>query len=186
MSIKLIIGLGNPGSAYENTRHNVGAWYAKSLACQFGLNLKKNAQLHADIAKLPNGVWVVIPTTFMNLSGQSVQAVARFYKIKPEEILIAHDELDLPVGVTKLKYDGGHGGHNGLRDTINKLQNKQFWRLRIGIGHPGHKDLVHNYVLGKPSKDDKISIVCAIDKALNLSNEIFEGDMQKAMHLLHS
>lgn len=184
--IKLIVGLGNPGSAYQTTRHNAGAWFVETLAASFGQNLKEDKKFLGNTCKLPNGVWLLEPTTFMNLSGQAVATLTKFYKLSLEEILVCHDELDLEPGVVKLKSGGGHGGHNGLRDIINKLGGNQFLRLRLGIGHPGHKDKVHDFVLNPPSKEDKISLLNAIDRALTVTEELFAGDLQKAMQTLHS
>lgn len=186
MTIKLIVGLANPGSVYHETRHNVGSWFVEALAATHGQNLKLEKKFSAKIAKLSNGVWLLEPTTYMNLSGQAVKAFSHFYKIAPEEILVCHDELDLQPGIVKLKEKGGHGGHNGLRDIINKLGGSQFIRLRFGIGHPGDKSKVQNYVLKAPSQEDKISIITAIDKALNISDELFAGNLQKAMLVLHT
>lgn len=185
MAIKLIVGLCNPGPSYEKTRHNAGAWFVSALASHHGLSFKLEKKFHAEIS-LDGGCRLAIPTNYMNLSGQAVSNIAQFYKIKPEEILIAHDELDLDPGVIKLKFGGGHGGHNGLRDVIGRLKSKDFHRLRIGIGHPGHKDDVTDFVLGKPSNIDKIAILNAIDRAIDISDEMLSGEMQKAMQSLHS
>ncbi|MCH9769739.1 MAG: aminoacyl-tRNA hydrolase [Gammaproteobacteria bacterium] len=184
-----MVGLGNPGSQYAPTRHNVGAWYVDALARQESLKLKSENKFHASAAKLnQNGeaCWLAIPTTYMNESGRAVAALARFYKIPVERILIAHDELDFPAGTVRIKKSGGHGGHNGLRDIISHLGSKDFLRLRIGIGHPGHKDRVTPYVLGKPSSDDKASILQSIDEALRVVPDLMGGELERAFRDLHS
>ena len=185
MAIKLIVGLCNPGSAYEKTRHNAGEWAAHAIAEAYHANFKQEKKFHGQIAIVDHTL-VLLPNTYMNCSGQAVLAAKQFYKLKPSEILVLHDELDLPPGIVKFKSNGGHGGHNGLRDIINKLNTKDFYRLRIGIGHPGHRDLVHNYVLGKPTTGDKISILRAIDRAVETLPQIISGEFEKAMHQLHS
>ena len=152
--IKLIVGLGNPGDKYTDTRHNTGEWLIERLARRFNVSLNPEIKFFGKTARtLVNGkeVRLLVPTTFMNLSGKAVGALASFYRIKPEEILVIHDELDLLPGTAKLKQGGGHGGHNGLKDIVAQLgNNNNFYRLRIGIGHPGHRDLVAGYVLNKP------------------------------------
>lgn len=189
-SIKLIVGLANPGSQYQDTRHNAGAWYIEELARAYQIQLKPEGKFYGVFGKgiiANQDVKLLIPTTFMNLSGKSILAVAQFYKILPEEILIAHDELDIEPGTLKLKRGGGHGGHNGLRDTISKLSNnKEFVRLRVGIGHPGHKSQVTGYVLGKPSLDDRNAINIAIDEAIRETPTLLQGEWDKAVQRLHS
>ncbi|MCL1123838.1 aminoacyl-tRNA hydrolase [Shewanella surugensis] len=188
--IKLIVGLANPGAQYERTRHNAGAWYIEELARLCGANLVPESKYFGLTAKTHfqgKDVRLLIPATFMNLSGKSVGALANFFRIKPEEILVAHDELDMPPGVAKFKLGGGHGGHNGLRDIIEKMANdKGFYRLRIGIGHPGDKNQVSNYVLSKASPTDQGLIDAAIDEAVCSTEVLFNQDMNKAMHRLHS
>ncbi len=187
-SIKLIVGLGNPGNEYVDTRHNVGFWFLDELAKMYHGHFKKDKKFHGDTARVnihANEVWLLKPDTFMNLSGQSLQALAQFYKIKLENILVVHDELDLEVGIARLKKGGGHGGHNGLRDISTRM-GKDFWRLRLGIGHPGDKSKVSGYVLNKPSKDERISIERAIDNATRVIDDVVAGETQKAMHRLHS
>jgi PTH1 family peptidyl-tRNA hydrolase len=187
-AIRLIVGLGNPGPKYLATRHNAGFWFLDALASRFNVTLRQETKFKGEVGKaVINGedVWLLKPDTFMNLSGQSVAALARFYKIDPQQVLVVHDELDLPPGTVRLKRGGGHGGHNGLRDTASRLGSKDFMRLRLGIGHPGQKELVHDYVLGKPSRDDHISIENAIDDALRVISDIVQGDMDKAMNDLH-
>lgn len=189
MAIKLIIGLGNPGSEYEQTRHNAGAWFATTLGlhqrCPFKIDKKMQAQL-ADIQMDGLSAKIAMPTTFMNVSGQSARAISQFYRIQPDEILVAHDELDLPPGCVRLKTGGGHGGHNGLRDIISHLGTAAFHRLRIGIGHPGHRDLVHQYVLSKPSVQDRQLICDAIDRSLVVLPLVLSGNLPKAMNQLNT
>lgn len=187
--IQLIVGLGNPGPRYSETRHNAGAWLVDTLAQQNHETLRPESKFHANFSKITisdQNCFVAVPSTFMNLSGQAVGAIAKFYKIPPEAILVAHDELDFPPGSVKFKHDGGHGGHNGLRDIINHLSSKQFHRLRIGIGHPGSSDEVSDYVLHSPGKAHKLQIDKAIDEALRVLPEYISGDQQKAIRELHS
>ena len=188
--IKLIVGLANPGAEYAQTRHNAGAWYVQELARICGVSLVADSKYFGLTARAVlhgKDVRLLIPSTYMNLSGKSVGALANFFRILPEEILVAHDELDMPPGVAKFKLGGGHGGHNGLKDIIAKLANdKGFYRLRIGIGHPGDKNLVSNYVLGKASPTDQGLIDAAIDEAVRSTEILFKQDMAKAMHRLHS
>jgi len=189
MTIKLIVGLGNPGSDYEKTRHNAGVWLIEELGRQYQAAFKSEKHFHGSLSSIQvNGCscHLLIPSTFMNHSGRSVQAVAHFYHYKPEEILVAHDELDLPVGSSKLKLGGGHGGHNGLRDIIQHLGTQQFWRIRLGISHPGHRDHVLDYVLGTPSRADKAAILAAIDNALLVLPKVVAGETQAAMNMLHT
>lgn len=187
-AILLIIGLGNPGAQYDGTRHNAGFWYVDELARQYNASFSIDKKYNAEICQVliaGEKVTLLKPLTFMNLSGQSVAAYANFYKIPAEQILVAHDELDFEPGKVKLKQGGGHGGHNGLRDIIARLGNKNFLRLRIGIGHPGHSSQVSNYVLGKPHPDDKISIINSIDTATRVTPDLIKGELQKAMQNLH-
>jgi PTH1 family peptidyl-tRNA hydrolase len=189
MTIKLIVGLRNPGAAYASTRHNAGAWFVETLASIKRLSFKADKKLSGEWVRLDtpqNHSFLLLPSDFMNLNGTSVRAVAQFYAILPHEILIVHDELDLIPGDVRLKTGGGHGGHNGLRDIINKLQSKDFHRLRIGIGHPGHKDFVSDYVLTKPSVADKEKINTAIERALGYMDLIMAGNIAIAMNQLHS
>lgn len=189
MAIKLIIGLRNPGSAYAHTRHNAGGWLAYNLAQRHGAHFKTDKKMQADLAEIDinnNRCKLVLPLTFMNLSGQPTRAISQFYQIQPEEILVVHDELDLPVGRIKLKTGGGHGGHNGLRDITTQLGSSEFHRLRIGIGHPGHKDLVHQYVLNKPSIHDRQQIYDAIDRGIAVMPFVLSGDIAKAMNQLNA
>ncbi len=188
MSIKLIVGLRNPGSAYAHTRHNAGGWFVDSLARHYNAVFKVDKKLHGELTRLDvNGEScnALLPLVFMNHSGLSVHAVCQFYRIEPNEIVVAHDDLDLPVGRIKLKTGGGHGGHNGLRDIINQLGSTGFHRLRVGIGHPGHKDLVLNYVLGKPSQHDRQLIVDAIDRGVDVMPTVLAGGVVVAMSQLN-
>lgn len=187
--VSLIVGLGNPGSEYEHTRHNAGFWFLDELARQQNTSFKVEKKFHGEVARYKHAgedVWLLKPTTFMNLSGQAVQALTNFYKINLDEILVVHDELDLSVDTARLKKGGGHGGHNGLRDIASKMGGNNFLRLRIGIGHPGDKSKVTNHVLKKASTDDQISIERSIERALNVLPLVIEGDVQKAMNELHT
>lgn len=188
--IQLIVGLGNPGSQYEQTRHNAGFWFVDALARQHGANFRSENKFHGEACKIAidgNEVWLLKPMTFMNRSGQGIAALARFYKIDTTNILVAHDELDLPPGDIRLKQGGGHGGHNGLRDTIEQLGNdRDFQRLRIGIGHPGHSSQVTGYVLGKAQADEQRLMEDAIDTAIKVMPQAIGGEMQKAMNQLHA
>lgn len=189
-AIKLIVGLGNPGSEYRGTRHNAGADFVEELARQCGGSLQTDSKffgLAGRVTLSGHDLRLLIPTTFMNRSGQAVAALATFYKIAPEEILVAHDELDIDPGTARFKRSGGHGGHNGLRDIIPALgNNRDFYRLRIGIGHPGHASRVTGHVLGAPSKDDRSRIDASIDEAIAALPLLLEGDETKAMTRLHS
>lgn len=188
MTIKLIIGLKNPGAKYERTRHNAGAWFVEALANYYAAPFRANQKLHAEIAQIETPEFsckLLMPLTFMNQSGRAVRAVCQLYKINRDEVLVAHDELDLLPGRVKVKTGGGAAGHNGLRDIIAQLGGNDFHRLRIGIGHPGHKELVLNYVLGKPTLEDRQLINDAIEKVIASTSVIVDGDMAKAMNLLH-
>ncbi len=186
--IQLIVGLGNPGKQYENTRHNAGFWFVDELARQYNATFKSDKKHHGELCDInlaDNTVRLLKPTTFMNLSGQSVASLANFFKIPAENILVAHDELDFPAGKTRLKCGGGHGGHNGLRDIIAKLGNKNFMRLRIGIDHPGSSDLVTGYVLGKPQQKERDLIISSLDCAVAICKSLARGDIQNATQTLH-
>lgn len=188
--IKLIVGLANPGAEYAQTRHNAGAWYVEELARVNNVPLVAESKYFGLAARVTinhRDVRLLIPTTFMNLSGKSVSALANFFRILPEEILVAHDELDMPPGVAKFKLGGGHGGHNGLKDIISSLANdKGFHRLRIGIGHPGDKNRVSGYVLGKAPANEQELITAAIDEAVRATDILYKENMAKAMTRLHS
>lgn len=187
--LTLIVGLGNPGNQYSHTRHNIGFDFVDALAHQTGAAWKLDSKYQAELCKTHIGgqdIWLMKPLTFMNLSGTSVGRFVQFYKLGLEQILVAHDELDLPPGVARLKLGGGHGGHNGLRNIIANLGNqKNFYRLRLGIGHPGNAGAVVNYVLGKPAPDDRIKMERAIDASLDQASLIVPGHWQKAMNHLH-
>ena len=187
---KLLVGLGNPGAEYENTRHNAGAKWIEALAQQSQCSLRIEKKFFGLFGKVSIGGeehYLLIPTTYMNLSGKSVQAVCQFYKILPEEILVIHDELDIPPGSVKVKRGGGHGGHNGLKDIIARLSNnRDFGRLRIGIGHPGHSSQVSGYVLTKAPNDEHQQIESTIDESLRYIDELVTGDLNPVMNKLHS
>ncbi|BCE00758.1 aminoacyl-tRNA hydrolase [Marinicellulosiphila megalodicopiae] len=187
--IKMIVGLGNPGNQYEHTRHNAGFDFVDELARKHNGSFALDTKYSALLCKIQIGicpVWLLKPQTFMNLSGKSVSTLANFYKIEPEEILVAHDELDLDPGIAKIKFSGGHGGHNGLRDIIKCLGNsKDFHRLRLGIGHPGNAKEVANYVLKKAAPADFELIEDAINKAIKLDEYIARAQWQEAMNILH-
>ncbi|MFV0547158.1 MAG: aminoacyl-tRNA hydrolase [Limnobaculum xujianqingii] len=189
-SIKLIVGLANPGAEYAQTRHNAGAWFVDLLAERNNQALKEEAKFFGYTARLNiagNDIRLLVPTTFMNLSGKAVLAMANFFRIAPDEILVAHDELDLPPGVAKLKLGGGNGGHNGLKDIANKLgNNPNFYRLRIGIGHPSDKNKVTGFVLGKPPASEQKMIDDAIDEAVRCTDILIKEDITKAMNRLHA
>ncbi|MEH0876024.1 aminoacyl-tRNA hydrolase [Pectobacterium cacticida] len=189
-SIKLIVGLANPGAEYAATRHNAGAWFVERLAVSCRQMLKEESKFFGYTSRLNlagQDVRLLIPTTFMNLSGKAVAAMATFYRIQPDEILVAHDELDLLPGVVKLKQGGGHGGHNGLKDIISKLgNNPNFHRLRIGIGHPGDKSKVVGFVLGKPPTSEQTLIDDAIEEAVRCTEILMKEGMIKAMNRLHT
>ena len=188
--IKLIVGLGNPGDKYTDTRHNAGEWLIERLVRRFNVSLNPESKFFGKTTRtLVNGkeVRLLVPTTFMNLSGKAVGALASFYRIKHEEILVIHDELDLPPGIAKLKQGGGHGGHNGLKDIVAQLgNNNNFYRLRIGIGHPGHRDLVAGYVLNKPSPADRDALEKVLDEVTDCVEMIFKDGMVKATNRLNS
>ena len=187
--IKLFVGLGNPGPEYEATRHNAGFWWLDALSRELKAPLGFDKNYHGQVARTAvNGqpVWLLKPLTFMNLSGKSVAALARFFKISPAEILVAHDELDILPGQVKLKFGGSHAGHNGLRDIHAQLGTGDYWRLRIGIGHPGVKAEVINWVLKKPSAEHRASIEDCIARCSKAAPELLAGEMEKAMMLIHT
>lgn len=184
--VALIVGLGNPGPEYATTRHNAGFWFVDALAAD---GFRRETRFHGEVSRVPVGgreVRVLKPMGFMNLSGQAVAAMAQFYKIPPDAILVVHDELDLAPGVARLKQGGGHGGHNGLRDIVNRLGSRDFLRLRLGIGRPGNTRAVVDYVLGRPSASDREAIESAIESARAVVADVFEGEWQRAMNTLHS
>ncbi|MFH2133748.1 MAG: aminoacyl-tRNA hydrolase [Pseudomonadota bacterium] len=187
--IKLIVGLGNPGKEYEATRHNAGFWWVDELARMQHANFKADSKFHGLVAKANlhgHEVHLLKPQTFMNVSGRAVGALAKFFKIEAAQILVVHDELDLPPGSAKLKLGGGHGGHNGLKDIIAHLGSKDFWRLRIGVGHPGDRAEVVNFVLNAPRKEEQVLIDEASQRAQEVAPLIIEGKLEAAMLKLHS
>ncbi len=187
--IRLIVGLGNPGSEYEATRHNAGFWFVDEVARTLKANLVPERSYFglAARANTANGpVWLLEPMTYMNLSGKSVAALARFFKIAPNEILVAHDELDLPPGQVKMKLGGSHAGHNGLKDIHAQLGSADYWRLRLGIGHPGVKAEVVNYVLKKPSAEHREAIEKSIEQSLGALDLLLAGEMERAMMKIHA
>jgi peptidyl-tRNA hydrolase, PTH1 family len=189
--IRLIVGLGNPGKEYERTRHNAGAWLVERFASANGAVLRKDPKLKAlvgrvEASRAAGGGWLLLPQTFMNLSGQPVQMLAGFFKIKPEEILVVHDELDFPPGVAKVKQGGGIAGHNGLKDISQRLATHDYWRLRLGVGKPPAGREGADYVLERPPAEERAAIDAAIQKALEVLPQMLVGDMQAAMHKLHT
>lgn len=187
--IQLIVGLGNPGAQYAATRHNVGIWFVERIAESTSTPLLMQNKLKGQSGRATFGehtAWLFIPSTFMNESGQAVRAIAQFYKIPPEAILVVHDELDFIPGQIRLKQGGGHGGHNGLRDIISHLGSNNFNRVRIGIGHPGDRTQVHNYVLHNPSNHDRQRINDGIDSLLPFVSDMVAGDIQSTMKNLHT
>jgi PTH1 family peptidyl-tRNA hydrolase len=186
--IRLFVGLGNPGDKYVNTRHNAGFWWIDLIQQQSNSPLKSDAKMFAEVGKISaqTDAWLMKPNTFMNASGKAVAAMANYYKIKPAEILVIHDELDLPAGSCKMKFGGGHGGHNGLRDIHAALGTADYWRLRVGIGHPGDRNEVVNFVLKAPLKAEQE----AIDECLYQSSKVFDlllkGEFNQAMLALHT
>lgn len=187
--IKLFVGLGNPGPDYEATRHNAGFWWIDALSQELKAPLSLDKNYHGQVARTTvNGqtVWLLKPLTFMNLSGKSVAALARFFKVLPNEVLVAHDELDIVPGQVKLKFGGSHAGHNGLRDIHAQLGSADYWRLRIGVGHPGVKAEVINWVLKKPSKEHRVAIEDCIVRSLRAVPDLLKGEMEKATMLIHT
>lgn len=186
-AIRLIVGLGNPGREYERTRHNAGFWLLERFAVREGVALRREPKYSAFVGRHePSGAWLMMPQTFMNLSGKSVVLLSGFFKIPASEILVAHDELDFDPGVAKLKQGGGVAGHNGLKDVAARIGSPDFWRLRIGIGHPGERSAVADYVLGKPSPEEREAIDASIEKALGVLPLCISGDLQNAMLKLHT
>lgn len=187
--IKLFVGLGNPGPEYEATRHNAGFWWIDAVARELKVSLSMDKSYHGLVARTTvrgQTVWLLEPQTFMNVSGKSVAALARFFKIRPDEILVAHDELDIVPGQVKLKLGGSHAGHNGLRDIHAQLGTDDYWRLRIGVGHPGVKSEVVNWVLKKPSPEHRMAIEECITRSLKALPELLAGEMEKATMLIHT
>ena len=188
MMIKLIVGLGNPGRDYAKTRHNAGFWLVEQLAAKARAGWSSESKFFAEIARISVGgaeCWLIKPQTYMNLSGKAVQALANFYKILPSQILVCHDELDFACGIARLKHGGSAGGHNGLKD-IERIYGKDYWRLRLGIGHPGDASKVVNYVLGYPVLDERIAIDLAITKSLLVIDLVLHGKFAEAQKKLHT
>ena len=186
--MRLVVGLGNPGREYEATRHNAGFWWVENLADAEGVRLQGESKFFGRVGRLAKGgndCWFLLPQTYMNLSGRAVQALAAYYKIEPDEILVIHDELDLEPGTVRLKKGGGVAGHNGLKDIAAKL-GPDFWRVRLGIGHPGDRAMVSDYVLHVPRQEEADLISGAIERSLAVWPLILSGEMEKAMHRLHT
>ena len=181
---RLVVGLGNPGGEYEDNRHNLGFWFVDRLASDLKVSLAPQGKFFGHVGRLGD-LWLLKPTTFMNRSGQAVVALARFYKIMPDEVLVVHDELDLQPGTIRLKQGGGNGGHNGLKDIQAHLTTPDFWRLRLGIGHPGERNEVVNYVLKAPRREEQDLIDQAIDRCLLAWPKLGVGDYEAAQRLLH-
>lgn len=192
-TLKLIVGLGNPGEKYARTRHNAGFWFVDELARRYGGQFRSEPKHQGEIARIRVSaeggaaleIWLLKPSTYMNKSGGAIASLSHFYKVTPGEVLVAHDELDLEAGIARLKLGGGHGGHNGLRDTIAAI-GAEFWRLRLGIGHPGHKDLVLDYVLQRGSAADERAIEASINKAADALPVLLGQGAEKAMNRLHT
>jgi PTH1 family peptidyl-tRNA hydrolase len=185
--IRLVVGLGNPGKEYERTRHNAGFWLVERFASASGIALRKDPKFQALVGRHDaTGAWLLMPQGFMNASGRAVQMLAGFFKIKPEEILVVHDELDFPPGTAKIKQGGGIAGHNGLRDISQRIASHDYWRLRIGVGKPPPGSEGADYVLQKPSPEDRAAIDASIDKALGILPQCLSGDLQGAMNKLHT
>ena len=185
--MKLIVGLGNPGDRYAPTRHNAGCWLVERFAAQTGTVLRKDAKFQALVGRHEaSGVWLLLPQNFMNASGRPVQMLASFFRIAPADILVAHDELDFPPGTVRMKQGGGSAGHNGLRDISARIGAQDYWRLRIGIGHPGDRGAVTEYVLHRPAQDERAEIDAAIGRALDVLPLVLAGDVQGAMTKLHT
>jgi len=189
MTIKLIVGLGNPGKDYQPHRHNVGFWFCDALAHLYSGAFKKETKFFGEVAQVNiagSNLRLLKPNTYMNRSGQSIQSIAKFYQINTNEILVAHDELDLNPGVARIKFSGGHGGHNGLRDAIKALSSNDFYRLRIGIGHPGDRSKVADFVLHTPNKSEVEPIQTALVNSLNVIEQVVKGNIEPAMKTLHT
>jgi PTH1 family peptidyl-tRNA hydrolase len=185
--IRLVVGLGNPGKEYERTRHNAGFWLVERFASANGIALRKDGKFQALVGRHEaSGGWLLMPQSFMNASGRAVQMLAGFFKIQPEEILVVHDELDFAPGTAKMKQGGGIAGHNGLRDISQRIGSHDYWRLRIGVGKPPAGSEGADYVLQKPAADERAAIEASIEKALGILPQCLSGDMQTAMHKLHT
>ncbi len=186
-ALRLIVGLGNPGAEYAETRHNAGFWFCERLARELGVSFAKEARYHGWVANARSaGVWLLMPATFMNRSGQAVRALTQFYRIEPAEMLVVHDELDLPPGRSQLRFGGGLGGHNGLKDITAHLGTQDYWRLRLGIGHPGDRAEVVNYVLKPPRKEEADEIEAAVERALLAWPALAASDYNGAMQRINA
>ncbi|MEX2575441.1 MAG: aminoacyl-tRNA hydrolase [Halofilum sp. (in: g-proteobacteria)] len=189
-SLRLVVGLGNVGTRYAGTRHNAGFWYADGLAARLGASFREDRKAHGELARAQVGghdLRLLKPSTLMNASGRSVGAVAGFHKLTAASVLVAHDDLDLPPGTVRMKFGGGFGGHNGLRDIAAQLGTPDYWRLRIGVGHPGQRDEVIDYVLTRPAPDERAAIETAIERAIEATEPLLaSGDAEAAMQTLHS
>jgi len=184
---RLIVGLGNPGAEYAKTRHNAGFWFCERLALQLGVSLARESRFHGLAGQARSeGIWLLLPQTFMNRSGQAVQALLHFYRIAPQEMLVVHDDLDLQPGGLRLKFGGGLGGHNGLKDITAHLGTHDYWRLRLGIGHPGDRNEVVNYVLQRPPREEGEAIAAAIERALPVWPWLVRGDWPAALLKLNT
>lgn len=188
--IQLIAGLANPGKEYAKSRHNAGAWLIDALLQRESLpTLRSETRFHGFISSWPSAsgkCWLCIPSTYMNDSGRTIQALVNFYRIPPKSILVVHDDLDLLPGICRFKQGGGDGGHNGVKDIVQHVQSKEFWRLRLGIGHPGQRDRVHDYVLSAPSIADREKIAASIERALDTLATFVQGNQQQALQMLHT
>lgn len=186
--MQLVVGLGNPGKEYAETRHNAGFWLVNQWVDENRGLFRREPKFHGELTAVSvasGRVWAFKPEIFMNLSGQAVSAVMGYYGISAEYVLVVHDELDLPPGVARIKKGGGHGGHNGLRSLVQHLGTTEFWRLRLGIGHPGHKSAVVNHVLGRPTSEDRAAIEQAIQASMALMSGLIQGQVESAMNQLH-
>ncbi len=186
-ALKLVVGLGNPGAEYAETRHNAGFWFCERLADDIKTSFGKESRYHGWVANARDaGIWLLMPATFMNDSGRAVQALAHFYRIEPSEILVVHDELDLPPGRAQLRFGGGLGGHNGLKSLTAHLGTQDYWRLRVGIGHPGDRNEVVSYVLKPPRKEEREEIDATIDRALLAWPQLAKADFNAAMQKINA
>jgi PTH1 family peptidyl-tRNA hydrolase len=188
-ALRLIVGLGNPGPDYAETRHNAGFWFCERLARELGASFARESRYHGFVAKARvdgADLWLLMPQTFMNRSGQAVQALAHFYRVEPAQMLVVHDELDLPPGQMRLKFGGGLGGHNGLKDITSHLATQDYWRLRVGIGHPGDRNEVINYVLKPPRREEREEIDAALDRALLAWPTLAKGEFNSATQKINT
>jgi len=183
---RLVVGLGNPGAEYADTRHNAGFWLCERLAALLGVELRRESRFHGIAGRSREQVWLLLPQTFMNCSGQSVAALARFHRIPSADMLVLHDELDLPPGALRLKFGGGLGGHNGLKDIAAHLGTQDFWRLRIGVGHPGDRNQVVDYVLKKPRREERELIEEALERALTAWPLLARGEYPAATQKINT